>query len=122
MGNTETKTENKFEGLYIIGFGLSGGFGGMRYFDVVQADNQEQADNYAWEAACEHYNSYVGSNGLRDIGEIMEEDDVEEDEAEEIFNEEREGWLDYSAVPYSKEYEKKVEGYHYSNEFKEITD
>lgn len=119
MENTE---ENKFEGLFIIGYGLAGGFGGARNFEVIQVDNQEEAEEWAWEQACEEYERYVGMYGLRDTSEIMEEDEVDEDEAEAIFNEEREGWLDYSARPYSKEYEKKVMYNHYHNPYKDITD
>ena len=33
----------------------------------------------------------------------MEEDEVNDEEAAQIFNEERESWLDYSAVPYDPE-------------------
>lgn len=33
-------SENKFEGLYIIGYGLSGGFGGARNFEVIEAANE----------------------------------------------------------------------------------
>lgn len=52
----------------------------------------------------------------------MEEDGIDdEDEALEVYNEEREGWLDYSAEPYSKEYEEKISGNHYQNDYKEIT-
>lgn len=52
----------------------------------------------------------------------MKEDEIEdEDEAMEVFLQERDTWLDYSAVPYSKEYEKKVMYHHYSNPYKEIT-
>lgn len=59
---------------------------------------------------------------MRDIHEIMEEDGIDdEDEALEVYNEEREGWLDYSAEPYSKEYEEKISGNHYQNDYKEIT-
>jgi hypothetical protein len=116
------ETENKFEGLYIIGYGLGGGFGGARNFEVIQADSLEDAEKWALESACEYYESYAGSNGLREIGEIMEEDEIEdEDEAWQIYEEERESWLDYSAQPYSKEYEKKISGNHYQNNFTEIT-
>lgn len=115
--------KNKFEGLYIIGWGLSGGFGGARNFEVIKADSQNEADNWAFENACDEYESFVGSNGLREIGEIMEQDGIEdEDEAWEIFQDERETWLDYLAVPYSKEYENKVKCHHYNNKYKEITD
>lgn len=122
MGNLETKKENKFEGLYIIGYGLGGGFGGARNFEVIQVDSLEDAEKWAWESACENYESYAGSNGLRCISEIMEEDEIEDEEiAIEVFEEERESCLDYSAQPYSKEYEKKVMYHHYCNPYKEIT-
>ena len=122
MENLETKTENKFEGLYIIGYGLSGGFGGARNFEVIQVDSLEDAEKWAWESACEDYENYAGSNGLRGVSEIMEEDEIEdEDEALQVYEEERENWLDYSAQPYSKEYEKKVMYNHYQNDYKEIT-
>lgn len=122
MENLETKTENKFEGLYIIGYGLSGGFGGARNFEVIKVENQEEADKCAFEMACEEYEIYAGSNGLRDVSEIMEEDGIEdEDEALQVYYEEREGWLDYSAQPYSKEYEKEAMYNHYHNPYKEIT-
>jgi hypothetical protein len=117
------EAENKFEGFYIIGYGLSGGFGGVQIFEVVKADNQEEADTLAWGAACEEYEQYAGSNGLRDISEIMEEEDIDnEEDAEMVYNEERDGWLDYIAVPYSKEAEEKYKNYHYENNFTEITD
>ena len=120
MENLET--ENKFEGLYIIGYGLSGGFGGARNFEVIQADTQEDAESWAWESACDEYESYVGMYGLRDLSQIMEEDDIEdEDEAIQVYEEERETWLEYGVKPYSKEYEKKVMGHHYHNRYKEIT-
>ena len=122
MKNLETKTENKFEGLYIIGYGLAGGFGGARTFEVIQVDSQEEADKWARENACDEYDRYAGSNGLREVGEIMQEDGIEdEDEALQAYEEERESWLDYSAKPYSKEYEKKVMYNHYHNPYKEIT-
>ena len=120
MENLET--ENKFEGLYIIGYGLSGGFGGARNFEVIQADTQEDAESWAWESDCDEYESYVGMYGLRDLSQIMEEDDIEdEDEAIQVYEEERETWLEYGVKPYSKEYEKKVMGHHYHNRYKEIT-
>ena len=114
--------EKKFEWLFIIGYGLGGGFGGARNFEVIQVDTQEQASDWAFESACEEYENYVWMYGLREISQIMEEDGIEdEDEAQEVFNDERESWLDYSAHPYSKEYEKKVMDQDYYNPYKEIT-
>ena len=109
------------ENLYIIGYGLSGGFGGAQNFEVVEAQSLKDAENQAYELAIEEFEQYSGTNGLRDISEIMEEDEVDEDDAEIIYNEEREDWLDYIAKPYSKEYEEEVSGFWYQNNYKEIT-
>jgi len=93
---------------WIIGYGLNGGFGGARDYEVIEANDEDEASAVAWEKACENYESYAGSNGLRSIEEIMEEDDVEEDEAEGIYEEERESWLDYSAQEYTDELAKEI--------------
>ena len=87
---------------YLIRYGLGGGFGGMTEAEVEEFDNEDAASAYAWEKACEHYDQYDGSNGLRSTEQIMEEDEVEEDEAQTIWSDEREGWLDYEAVPYDE--------------------
>ncbi|WP_091020628.1 MULTISPECIES: hypothetical protein [Paenibacillus] len=75
--------------------GLGGGFGGANYECTEQFNNEGEAEKFAWSKACEHYESYAGSNGLRSIEDITEEEEVGEEEAEEIYNEERENWLDY---------------------------
>lgn len=117
------ENENKYEGLYIIGYGLGGGFGGMQTYEVVQCETLAQAEDAAYEAACEHYQMYEGMHGLRDVEQIMEEDEIEEEQdAWGIYEEERESWLEYSATKYSKEYEEEVSGYNYHNPYKEITD
>jgi hypothetical protein len=116
------KTEKKFEGLYIIGYGLGGGFGGAKNYKVIEADSENEASIIAWEYACDYYENYVGMYGLRDVSEIMDEEEIEdEDVAFEIFQEERESWLDYGAKPYTKEYENKVKYQHYDNPYTEIT-
>lgn len=108
----------QYDGYYIIGWGLSGGFGGIRDYEVIMADSLEEADKEAYQRAIQEYEQYEGMHGLRSVDDIMEDDDVDYDEAEEIYNEEREGWIDYSAEPYSKELEKKVEDNHYENRYK----
>jgi hypothetical protein len=108
----------QYDGYYIIGWGLSGGFGGIRDYEVIMADSLEEADKEAYQRAIQEYEQYEGMHGLRSVDDIMEEDEVDYDEAEEIYNEEREGWIDYSAEPYSKELEKKVEDNHYENRYK----
>lgn len=86
-------TKQKFQ----IRYGLGGGFGGCRHneWEDCDADTEDEAGLEAWEAAKDEYESYVGLHGLRDYGQIMEEDGVDEEEAEEIYIEEMEGWLDY---------------------------
>jgi len=113
----------KLENLYIIGSGLGGGFGGQKEFEVIEANSLEDAEQWAWEKACDEYESYAGMYGLRDLSQIMEEDEIEdEDYAIQVFEEEREGWLDYSAKPFSKEYEDKIKYYYYSNRYSDLTD
>ena len=75
---------------YWIRYGLSGGFGGCDYceWEAVEAKSYEDASTMAYEAACQEYE-------VRDIGQIMEEDECDEDEAQVTFEQERESWLDY---------------------------
>jgi hypothetical protein len=114
--------EKNFEGLWIIGFGLAGGFGGIRDYMVIEAESEDDAAEIAFEMACEHYEKYEGMYGLRTVDEIMEEDELDEEDAESVYSEERDNWLAYTAVAYSKEYEKKIQGNHYQNDFKDRTD
>lgn len=80
-----------------IRYGLGGGFGGTRYLEWEDscAETKEQAEEEAYQGACEVYESYDGFYGLRDVGVIMEDEECDEDEAAEIWEEERESWLDY---------------------------
>jgi hypothetical protein len=95
--------ESVIEGKWFISYGLGGGFGGANNFKVIDAENDEEASKYAWEMACQDYENYAGYHGLRNVDEIMEEDEVDEEAAEEVYIEERESWLDYSAEPYDPE-------------------
>ena len=113
----------KLENLFIIGSGLGGSFGGQRNFEVIEANSLEDAEEWAWENACDEYESYAGMYGLRDINQIIEEEEIEdEDEANEAYEEERGSWLVYSAKPFSKEYEDKIKHHHYHNRYSDITD
>lgn len=78
--------------------GLGGGFGGAIYIETEDFDSENEAGEEAWRHAIDEYDSYGGLHGLRGVIEIMEEDDVNEDEAYEIYEEERESWLDYYVV------------------------
>jgi hypothetical protein len=99
----EFMNESVEPGKWFISYGLGGGFGGADNHEVIDADNQEQAEEYAYEMACQEYDSYAGLHGLRDLEMIMDEDECEEEEAEMTYNVERESWLDYSAEPIDPE-------------------
>lgn len=108
--------------LFIINYGLGGGFGGGNNYEVVKTANIESANEWAFESACQDYDNYAGMYGLRDLEQIMEEENCEEQEAWIIYEEERESWLEYDAVPYSKEAEDKAMSHHYHNPYFKITD
>lgn len=108
--------------LFIISYGLGGGFGGADNYEVIQTVDLEDAEKWAFESACESYDGYSGMYGLRDESQIMEEDECDEEDARFIYEEEREGWLEYTAVPYSKEVEEKAKKHHYHNRYAELTD
>lgn len=112
------------ENLFIVGYGLSGGFGGIQNYVVIEASSESDAEDQARLMSVEEYESYVGSNGLREIQEIMDEDEVGEDEAYEIYEQEMDDWLDYEVKPFTKdEYDRlNEEGYNVDNYFTEITD
>lgn len=92
---------------WIISFGLGAGFGEDVY-EIIEASSEEKASTWAWEAACQEYESYEGLHGLRSIDDIMDEDEVDSEEAEQIYHDERESQLSYDAKPYSKELHKKI--------------
>lgn len=83
---------------YNIYAGLGGGFGGASYIGTMQDTSEDEAYKYAFEEACNIYDSYAGYNGIRSIEDIMNEEEVDENEAEEIYIDERESWIDYYAV------------------------
>lgn len=84
---------------YNIYAGLGGSFGGASYIGTLQNVSESEAYEWAFEEACDIYDSYAGYHGIRDTEDIMNEEEVGENEAEEIYIEERESWLDYYAIP-----------------------
>ena len=84
---------------YNIYAGLGGSFGGAKYVGTLNGVTSEEASDAAFESAIEEYESYEGYHGLRNIGDIMEEEGVDEQEAYDIYIDERESWLDYYAIP-----------------------
>ena len=98
---------------YICGFGLSGGFGGISNYFIDHFPSLEVAEDFTYNEACELYESYVGLHGLRSVQEIMEEENIEEGEAYDIFQEEREMWLEYEVEEYSEERFNEIKDYSY---------
>lgn len=80
---------------YLIAYGLGGGFGGVGEWEEIEEEDLDAAEKYAYECACEEYESYVGLHGLRTVEEIMNEEDLDEDRATEEFYQERDSWIDY---------------------------
>ena len=83
--------------------GLGGGFGGAKYIETVEAANEEEAANIAYEYAVEEYESYEGLHGLASYGDVvdnpekygLDEDCQDEEYLWEAYEEERSTWLDY---------------------------
>lgn len=90
---------------YNIYAGLSGSFGGASFITTEEFKSLDDAYEYAYDCAVEIYESYVGYHGLRTVEDIMEEEEVNESEAIEIYQEEMEGWIDYYAILTSKDKE-----------------
>jgi hypothetical protein len=80
-----------------IRYGLGGGFGGAGDWEEIEAKSLEAAEEEARQGAIEVYESYEGMHGLRTIKEVMEEECCDEEEAQEIYNEEVDSWIDYQA-------------------------
>jgi hypothetical protein len=83
---------------FAIKYALGGGFGGceMAEPEIMEFDSRQEAEDYAYEMACEEYDQYDGLHGLRSVEQIMEEDEIEDyDEAYEAWMDERESWLDW---------------------------
>jgi len=76
---------------------LGGGFGGCKNKDWEEVDcqDEDEASEIAYQIAIEEYEMYEGRPGIRSVSDIMEEDDLDEEEAEQVYYDGRESWLDY---------------------------
>jgi Mg2+/Co2+ transporter CorC len=90
-----------------IEYGLGGGFNDVRT-EIMNFKSEKEAVDAAYQMAIEVYQEYEGLHGLRTIEDIMDEEGVDEEEAEEIYREERENWLDYGAEPVAESKLKKT--------------
>lgn len=59
-----------------IKYALGGGFGGIanKDWETIEAKDLSDAENQAYDLACLEYESYEGSNGLRTLTDIMEDE------------------------------------------------
>jgi hypothetical protein len=82
---------------FAIKYGLGGGFGGCERNEpkIIDVSSEKEAGRWAYEMAVQEYQSYEGLHGLRTYDEIMEQDELSEDEAEQAYIEEMDSWLDY---------------------------
>lgn len=99
---------------YNIYAGLGGGFGGATYQYTGLFNSQEEADNEAYQRACEEYDSYSGYHGLLTYEEALEEAKAENPEATEdelddyigeLFQQDMEEWVESYATLTSEDTE-----------------
>lgn len=90
---------------YNIYAGLGGSFGGAKYLYTTLCENEDEAVNEAYQAACEEYENYAGFEGLPSYGDArdaaIEEYSTEEpddDIVEEVYTRFVEDWIDYYCV------------------------
>jgi hypothetical protein len=83
---------------FAIYAGLGGSFGGAKFDRIEECETEDLAQDLAYETACAIYESYEGMYGLPTIDQIMEEEGLDEETAEEAYRQYREGWLDYSTI------------------------
>lgn len=96
---------------YNIYAGLGGSFGGANYQYTGLYETQEEAEEDAFQAACEDYEQYEGLHGLPDWEDAVEaycsdqginQEDFDDEvlqEVEEYYDDAREDWLCYYVVP-----------------------
>jgi hypothetical protein len=109
----ELLTEKPSTSHFEIYAGLGGGFNSVRYCTTIEA-SEDEAMQYAYEEALIEYESYEGFHGLKSWSDCYEEvleefsaelgldecddsidfDEIER-EADEIYNAERESWIEY---------------------------
>ena len=81
---------------FLIKYGLGGSFSAeQNEWEEIDVSSFAEAEEYAYEEACQEYETYEGMYGLRTVEEIMEDEDCDEDMALALYLEERESWLYY---------------------------
>lgn len=89
--------------------GLGGGFGGAQFQYYFECADEDMAMDVAFEEACEQYEGYDGMHGISSVEDILQEhnenveegedwEELTEEDADLMWREERESWLDYHVV------------------------
>lgn len=99
---------------YNIYAGLGGGFGGAKYQYTSLYESKEEADEEAYQAASEEYESYSGYHGLLAYGDALEtamndnpgkSEEELQDYIDELLEEDKESWIEYYSVLTSEDTE-----------------
>ena len=89
---------------YNIYAGLGGSFGGATYQGTGDFSSRESAEEMAYQYAVEEYEMYEGYHGILDWYDVAEnnnldpDDENNESEIDELYNEEKESWMEYYAI------------------------
>ena len=89
---------------YNIYAGLGGSFGGATYRGTGDFSSRESAEEMAYQYAVEEYEMYEGYHGILDWYDVAENNNLDPDdennksEIDELYNEEKESWMEYYAV------------------------
>jgi hypothetical protein len=90
--------------LFYVTYGVSGC---SDNYLIIDAEDEAAANDWVYQEAIREYESYEGLHGIRSYSDICAEDFVEDemtdedyDEAEEIYQEERENTISYGVTPF----------------------
>ena len=89
---------------YKIFAGLGGGFNSVYQHEVIECESEEEAIEYAYEIACDEYESYGGMHGLFNEENALEENpDLDADDLDNMRAEDMENWIVYYVEPVTDE-------------------
>lgn len=79
---------------WYIRYGMGGGYGGSGDWEETTADTEDEANEWAYESACEEFES----SGEFDYDDFREEyPDASDEDEWEAYCQERESWIAYEA-------------------------
>ena len=99
--------------LFYVTYGVSGC---SDNYLIIDAEDEVAANDWAYQEAIREYESYEGLHGIRSYSDICAEDFIEDemtdkdyDEAEEIYQEERENTISYRVTPFDNNITEHIE-------------